>query len=1023
MANEKIVLAQLDIDIKGLIAAAGEATAALKKINDELQNLKESGQESSQYFAGMQQQAQLFTKLLEQQKTALQEQIKQQEKLAEAQKNVAGALDSTARAQQNLTNSMAAGQDLTAEYADNAADATDAINGLNAALNQNRALMADNAETERQVKTFNDYKEQVTESFNSINIFNGGLGGLISRAQEAGGTGTLLKNAFSGITGGIKGMGQAIAANPLGILLMVLAPIIEQLKNFAPLTNAVEKAMAALSPVIDIVTAPIQVLAQGITWVVEGFTKLMGAMSSAAGEASKLKQAEQELATQMTLQQSVNEKVKQQTDELIKKSQDHTLSERERANALRQAFAIENKNYSDRKKLANDDYANKLKNLQLSKDLSDSDIQILEEGTAASVHKLMQQKNISKEELDTLQKAKTTKMGIAAEETNIKKQQANSFKTITDELIQKSKNQKLSEEERINALKQATANEIAYYKDRRAQATASYNQAMADAFKNKGIRKEDIDGLLAHGNAYKEKARVLKLMSQEEINTLINAHAEKQRLSREEIQMLENQKAAEKQLKDQIAAEEKAEAAERQRAQQERQKKAAQDTAQKLKLELDLLMENESRKTKTLEQELELAKKVAAQKKAIADAEFAATDKTGNDILAKKLAYAKIDNELAQEGIENAAKVAQAKVDAAGKEVQEFINANQSKLDDDKFFSQESYNAEVARLDSIAQKQEEYQTLRKNLGVITEQEYQDAINAIHDANSATKDGLRAEREEAEKTKLAIDLENKRAADTANMDYDLGFQLDKLDAEKKQELDAAEKTGADKKLIEDKYAKLEKDTRMAVMNNKLDLANSTFTSLQGILGKESAAGKAMAVAQATIDTYKSAVSAYSSMSGIPIVGPALGAVAAAAAVAAGIANVKKITSTKAPKAEKGALFSIGGNRHSNGGTMFTGADGTRFEAEKGELIGVMNRNAAAHFMAFNNAFPAGGSSAPNYFANGGIVSREIASPSLNVDELATKIAQANTTIPAPVVAVQDIIAQGNSYVQVRDAANF
>ncbi|MGQ2984007.1 phage terminase large subunit [Flavobacterium sp.] len=38
---------------------------------------------------------------------------------------------------------------------------------------------------------------------------------------------------------------------------------------------------------------------------------------------------------------------------------------------------------------------------------------------------------------------------------------------------------------------------------------------------------------------------------------------------------------------------------------------------------------------------------------------------------------------------------------------------------------------------------------------------------------------------------------------------------------------------------------------------------------------------------------------------------------------GLANVKKIVSTKTPKAEKGALFSIGGNRHSVGGTLFTG----------------------------------------------------------------------------------------------------
>ena len=75
------------------------------------------------------------------------------------------------------------------------------------------------------------------------------------------------------------------------------------------------------------------------------------------------------------------------------------------------------------------------------------------------------------------------------------------------------------------------------------------------------------------------------------------------------------------------------------------------------------------------------------------------------------------------------------------------------------------------------------------------------------------------------------------------------------------------------------------------------------------------------------------------------------------------------------------------------------------------------------MALNNAFPAGESSAPNYFASGGIVSREIAQQGMNMDELAIKIAEANRAIPAPVVAVQDIINQGNSYVQVRDAANF
>lgn len=78
---------------------------------------------------------------------------------------------------------------------------------------------------------------------------------------------------------------------------------------------------------------------------------------------------------------------------------------------------------------------------------------------------------------------------------------------------------------------------------------------------------------------------------------------------------------------------------------------------------------------------------------------------------------------------------------------------------------------------------------------------------------------------------------------------------------------------------------------------LNIASSTLDSLSSIIGEETAAGKAAAVAAATIDTYKAANSAYASLASVPFVGPALGAAAAAAAIVAGIANVKKILATK------------------------------------------------------------------------------------------------------------------------------
>ena len=75
----------------------------------------------------------------------------------------------------------------------------------------------------------------------------------------------------------------------------------------------------------------------------------------------------------------------------------------------------------------------------------------------------------------------------------------------------------------------------------------------------------------------------------------------------------------------------------------------------------------------------------------------------------------------------------------------------------------------------------------------------------------------------------------------------------------------------------------------------------FITLAGIAGKQSVAGKALAVAGTTIDTIQSGVSAFKGMvAAIPgPVGVALGGVAAAGAVASGYASVKQILAVKVP----------------------------------------------------------------------------------------------------------------------------
>lgn len=141
-----------------------------------------------------------------------------------------------------------------------------------------------------------------------------------------------------------------------------------------------------------------------------------------------------------------------------------------------------------------------------------------------------------------------------------------------------------------------------------------------------------------------------------------------------------------------------------------------------------------------------------------------------------------------------------------------------------------------------------------------------------------------------------------------------------------------------------------------MNAELKAAGDNQEKQEAIKKDYFERNKKLQIANATIQMFQSAISAFSSLAVIPIVGPALGAVAAAAAIALGIANINKIKSTQYQSAAGGASASgesaappnygknygdgglIDGPRHSEGGVPLT--------AEGGEAI--MTRGAVTMF---------------------------------------------------------------------------
>ena len=125
------------------------------------------------------------------------------------------------------------------------------------------------------------------------------------------------------------------------------------------------------------------------------------------------------------------------------------------------------------------------------------------------------------------------------------------------------------------------------------------------------------------------------------------------------------------------------------------------------------------------------------------------------------------------------------------------------------------------------------------------------------------------------------------------------------------------------------AQAEKNARVSLIG---DIGDALGT-LSEIAGKQTVAGKALAVAQATITAIQGAINSYTSLSSIPIVGPELGAIAAAGALVAGYANIKKILAVQVPGSGGSSTGSVpGGSSSYTAPTVVTTANATNLSAD-------------------------------------------------------------------------------------------
>ena len=174
-----------------------------------------------------------------------------------------------------------------------------------------------------------------------------------------------------------------------------------------------------------------------------------------------------------------------------------------------------------------------------------------------------------------------------------------------------------------------------------------------------------------------------------------------------------------------------------------------------------------------------------------------------------------------------------------------------------------------------------------------------------DLEKLDEDNKKKKEEEAAKK---LELDTQARVDSANLamaDYNLKkaegeatFQDEITAFERTRQLEredmVARKVSGDALIAYDKEtAAIKIEIEKAQQQAKLAVIGNALGTIADAVGRQTVAGKALAVAQATVDTYAGATKALATYP------PPFGAIAAGTVVLAGLLNIKKIISTKIP----------------------------------------------------------------------------------------------------------------------------
>ena len=349
-----------------------------------------------------------------------------------------------------------------------------------------------------------------------------------------------------------------------------------------------------------------------------------------------------------------------------------------------------------------------------------------------------------------------------------------------------------------------------------------------------------------------------------------------------------------------------------------------------------------------------------------------------------------------------------------------------------KLISETKYQTELAKIQDeyMAASEERLNRIAAEAEAFAKAELENekkAIEARIAVFNELNDRKNADRELARQA-IITDYENELEIRRLQGESAYNLKLEQLDREKAAELKAAEQMGAQKNLIYQKYELAKQQITKEANRANLAIISDSLGKVSELLGKNTVAGKAAGIAQATINTYLGV----SQVLAAPPSGPEpfntiTKAISIATTIATGIANVANIARVPT-KFEAGGLAAgiTGGRRHSSGGTKYYGEDGHVVELEAGENWYVLNRGASKainSLSALNEHYGGVSFAAPvqtGFHADGGMVSRSLEIPDIS-PQIGAAVAEALKEVKI-YTDVKDVIREAGNRVALVDGAN-